>query len=102
MARPGMDLRRRSHRLFEPILRYAGQLREGANNKERIILQISLPKPARVAGQPEQPLKAASLYPEGRLPHLARMKVEGRADPKEEGRIQLLPVLGHKLLLFRS
>src|SRR5512140_3331335 len=85
----------RQRELFEPC-----QLRQGAQDKEWVILEIPFPKAARFAGQAEKPFQAAPLHPARRLAHAPRMEVKRRTHPEEDRGVELWEILRHEFLLL--
>src|SRR4051812_42049990 len=67
----------------------------------RVVIEIPGQQPARLLGDPVDPLESALLHPRRRLRHALGLEVEGSADGADHGRIEPIPHARHPLLLLR-
>src|SRR5579863_4512890 len=78
----------------------AGELQQGATNKQRVIFKVPLPQPAWFAAESKEPLQSVALHPNRRLAGASGMEIKSGAHTEKEGGVELFPISSHKLLLF--
>ena len=68
----------------------------------RVVVKIAPPETAGLDGQSEKPFEAERLYPSGRLPHFAGMKIESGAYADQDRGLEQATMCRHPALLFGS
>src|SRR5690606_7890229 len=71
--------------LGQIVVHQTSGLEQDAPDEPGVVHQISLPQPARLGAEPEQPLQSAPLHPEGRLFLQPRVEVESGSHADQHG-----------------
>src|SRR5215210_7900712 len=87
---------------IERSLRAPAQVLAGKRQHEaRVEVEVAREQPARLLGDPVEPLEPALLHPRGRLRDAPRVEVECRAHRAHHRDVEPLAHPGHPLLLLR-